>query len=85
MKPCPNGKKHDVHMTYDVPNDEYFVACMTCDAEGQRRSTEKNAKAAWNAREMSREGIKPSSLTERGKSDMSDKTDERAADADDSD
>ena len=55
MKPCPNGKKHDVRMAYDFPNDEDFVVCLTCGAEGARRSTEEDAKAAWNKREMSRE------------------------------
>ncbi len=32
---------------YDVPNDEFFVECDTCNEQGLRTPTEKSAKRAW--------------------------------------
>jgi len=56
LAPCPNGKGHEVHLTYDVPNDQYFVACLICGCEGMRCRDERNAKGKWRLREkLSRE------------------------------
>jgi len=44
---CRNGAGHEVIVTYDVPDDEYFVACMVCGLEGPRKPDEKQAKIAW--------------------------------------
>jgi hypothetical protein len=53
--PRPNGPDHDVRLTYDVPNDEYFVACFTCGREGTRCRDEKQAKIAWTKGQFSKE------------------------------
>ena len=42
-------------LTYDVPNDEYFVACMVCGKEGRRRKEENQAIEAWTKGLLSRE------------------------------
>ena len=52
---CPHSDQHETQICYDVPNDEYFVACMVCGCEGQRTVNEKQAKIAWTKRQGLRE------------------------------
>ena len=53
---CPQGDDHLVDITYDVPNDEYFVACYTCGCEGRRLKTKAEAGRYWRRGKLSREG-----------------------------
>ena len=52
---CPRRRPtepfHDVVLAYDVPNDEYFVACLTCGCEGMRCKDEITATDTWTQRE----------------------------------
>ena len=57
---CPYQKvdepNHEVILTWDHINNEYFVACMTCGCEGMRCKDIANAKGKWTQRQkVSRE------------------------------
>ena len=54
LAPCPHGKDHDTQIAYDVPNDQHFVACMTCGCEGRRGKTRRGAGQGWRLRKLSR-------------------------------
>ena len=48
-------RSNKARLTYDVANDEYFVACFHCGREGLRKKDEHQAKISWGLRQLSRE------------------------------
>jgi hypothetical protein len=41
---------------YDVPNDKFFVACLTCGRESTLHTEAIPARKAWREERLSREG-----------------------------
>jgi len=53
LRRCTCGSTHVV-LTYDVANDEDFVACMTCGNESVRCQSPGQAKSCWSQQQLSR-------------------------------